>query len=87
MSKDYTIVWLRNDLRLNDNPALFYANEYSKKNNTKLVLIYILENFNSFSSNLGSASKWWLHKSLQNFNKNISENLIDNHNDEINLLI
>ena len=84
MSKDYTIVWLRNDLRLNDNPALFYANEYSKNNNTELVLIYILESFNSFSSNLGSASKWWLHKSLKDFNKNISENLIDNHNDEIN---
>ena len=31
MNAEITIVWLRNDLRLEDNPALYHANEYAKK--------------------------------------------------------
>ena len=31
MSSDTTIVWLRNDLRLDDNPALYYASKFAKK--------------------------------------------------------
>ena len=53
MDENYTVVWLRNDLRLNDNPALFYANKYSKENNTKIICIYIFERFNSFQLILG----------------------------------
>ena len=73
MSSDTTIVWLRNDLRLDDNPALYYASKFAKKNNSKISIIYILENFNSLSTDLGSASKWWLHKSLKKFNENFSK--------------
>ena len=46
MNSEITIVWLRNDLRLEDNPALHHGNEYAKKNNSQISIIYILENFN-----------------------------------------
>ena len=41
MNSEITIVWLRNDLRLEDNPALHHANEYAKKNNSQISIIYI----------------------------------------------
>ena len=73
MDENYTVVWLRNDLRLNDNPALFYANKYSKENNTKIICIYIFERFNSFSVNTGLAAKWWLQNSLEKVNAEMNE--------------
>ena len=85
MSSNTTIVWLRNDLRLDDNPALYHASEFAKKNNSKISIIYILENFNSLSTDLGSASKWWLHNSLKKFNENFSKRLIQKTDFDINL--
>ena len=38
MNSEITIVWLRNDLRLEDNPALYHANEYAKKITAKFQL-------------------------------------------------
>lgn len=55
------IVWLRQDLRLNDNPALGAAFESSRP----LVLAYILDDEGPGSWKLGGASRWWLHKSLE----------------------
>ena len=85
MSSDATIVWLRNDLRLDDNPALHHASEFAKRNNSKVSIIYILESFNLLSTDMGSASKWWLHNSLKNFNENFSNNLIQRSDFDINL--
>ena len=73
MDENYTVVWLRNDLRLNDNPALFYADKYSKENNTKIICIYIFESFDSFSVNTGHAAKWWLHNSLEKLNAEMNK--------------
>jgi deoxyribodipyrimidine photo-lyase len=55
-----TIVWLRDDLRLADNPALRWAVE----RDTPLVVLYILDEDSAEVRPLGSASKWWLHQSL-----------------------
>ena len=85
MNSEITIVWLRNDLRLEDNPALYHANEYAKKNNSQISIIYILENFDCLSTNLGSAGKWWLYHSLKKFNENFSKNLIQKNDFNINL--
>ena len=41
MNSEITIVWLRNDLRLEDNPALYHANEYAKKNNSCYFFLHI----------------------------------------------
>lgn len=55
-----TLVWLRQDLRLNDNPALYYA----AKTNDPVIPIYILDNTASNPWQMGSAQRWWLHHSL-----------------------
>ncbi|MEM7223050.1 MAG: deoxyribodipyrimidine photo-lyase [Pseudomonadota bacterium] len=52
-----TIVWLRQDLRIADNPALFEAALRGP-----VVPVYILDE--TAPRPLGGASKWWLHHSL-----------------------
>lgn len=54
------IVWLRQDLRLGDNPALGAAIETKRP----LVLLYVLDDETPGRWRLGGASRWWLHKSL-----------------------
>ena len=73
MKKPPVIVWLRNDLRINDNPALNNALNISIKDDRKIICIYILENYINFSSNFGSASKWWLHGSLQSLDQALTK--------------
>lgn len=55
-----SIVWLRDDLRLADNPALTAAAERGGP----VVLVYVLDEVSTGVRPLGSASKWWLHHSL-----------------------
>ncbi|MBS0655413.1 MAG: deoxyribodipyrimidine photo-lyase, partial [Verrucomicrobia bacterium] len=62
-----SIVWLRNDLRLHDNPALVEAS----KTGHPVLLLYILSTDPSDPFPLGTASKVWLHYSLMEFCKSI----------------
>ncbi|GAA1221680.1 deoxyribodipyrimidine photo-lyase [Rhodoglobus aureus] len=55
-----SVVWLRNDLRLADNPALTAAASEDRP----LVVVYIHDETGDGIRPLGSASKWWLHHSL-----------------------
>lgn len=55
-----SIVWLRNDLRLADNPALTAA----ASGGQPLVVVYIHDEVGDGIRPLGAASKWWLHHSL-----------------------
>ena len=56
-----TIVWLRQDLRLDDNPALFYATE----SGAEIIPVYIWAPEEEGAWPYGSASKVWLHFSLE----------------------
>lgn len=62
------IVWFRQDLRLEDNPALFEA--CSKF--TNVIPVYILDDKNS---HLGAAQAWWLHHSLTALNNSLKDKL------------
>ena len=55
-----TIVWLRDDLRLADNPALTAAVEREGR----VVVLYVLDEVSRGVRALGAASRWWLHHSL-----------------------
>ena len=55
-----TIVWFRQDLRLQDNPALAAA----RQNGGAVLPVYILDDAGEGDWPLGSASRWWLHHSL-----------------------
>ncbi len=52
------IVWFRQDFRLMDNPALYYA----AKKNSGIIPVYI---YDPSLYLLGGASRWWLHHSLK----------------------
>jgi deoxyribodipyrimidine photo-lyase len=57
-----TLVWLREDLRLFDNPALHYAASMGE-----VTPVYI------FPEDLGGASYWWLHHSLKALQASLAE--------------
>lgn len=66
------IVWLRNDLRLHDNPALFAACQTGRP----LVLCYIWSEEDEQPYLPGGATRAWLHDSLIEFSKSIQDRLI-----------
>ncbi|MDY0892105.1 deoxyribodipyrimidine photo-lyase [Frigoribacterium sp. CFBP9030] len=55
-----SIVWLRDDLRLADNPALNAAVDRGEP----VVVLYLLDDDTEGIRPLGGASRWWLHHSL-----------------------
>jgi deoxyribodipyrimidine photo-lyase len=62
-----SILWFRRDLRLQDNPALHACIE----SGNPFLPIFILEDESHNPWGLGSASKWWLHHSLQELKQNM----------------
>ncbi|MCS5722761.1 DNA photolyase family protein [Herbiconiux sp. CPCC 203407] len=60
-SSPTTIVWLRDDLRVRDNPALHEA----VRRGDPIVVLYVLDDESSGIRPLGAASRWWLHHSLE----------------------
>jgi deoxyribodipyrimidine photo-lyase len=64
-----SIVWLRQDLRLQDNPALNHA--LTQKN--PIIFLYIYDDTSPQEQEIGNAQKWWLHHSLKALNKSIED--------------
>ena len=74
-----SIIWFRNDLRITDNAVINYCLE----NKRKVLPVYIYDPLTS----LGSASKWWLKKSLISLNKSLKGNLMVIEGDPSNILL
>ena len=70
MSQPLSIMWFRHDLRLRDNPALLQACK-----SDHVIAIYIYDNKYAGEFEMGAASKWWLHHSLQKLNDSLEGNL------------
>jgi deoxyribodipyrimidine photo-lyase len=66
-----TIVWLRDDLRLADNPALTAAADRGP-----VVLVYLLDDESREVRPVGAASRWWLHRSLQSLASSTNDRLV-----------
>jgi deoxyribodipyrimidine photo-lyase len=64
------IMWLRQDLRLYDHPALSAAAA-----NGLVIPVYILDDETPKDWRWGGASRWWLHKSLERLNADMPINL------------
>ncbi|MEO0816703.1 MAG: deoxyribodipyrimidine photo-lyase [Pseudomonadota bacterium] len=62
-------MWFREDLRLEDNPALSAA----VATRAPVVCVYVYENKERGPRPLGGASKWWLHQSLAALTKSIAD--------------
>ena len=59
------IVWIREDLRIENNPALSYASQ----NHEIVSALYIYNN--KYFDKKREAQKWWLSKSLNSFKKDL----------------
>ena len=62
------IHWFREDLRLLDNPSF-----YESCSQGKVIPLYIYDINNP--KQIGGASKWWLHHSLNSLQKSLNGNL------------
>ncbi|MFL0672530.1 MAG: cryptochrome/photolyase family protein [Erythrobacter sp.] len=60
------IVWLRRDLRLADNPALYHAAKAGP-----VIAVYVLDDESPRHHAYGGASRWWLHHSLASLGKSL----------------
>ncbi len=65
---DVQIVWLRRDLRMADNPALYHA---AKKG--PVCAVYILDDEAPGEHKLGGAARWWLHHSLASLSNSFGQ--------------
>lgn len=65
--KKNTLVWFRNDLRIEDNPALYAAIKLEKP----ILAIYIWNSDNNKVRSLGKASMIWLHHALESLEKEL----------------
>jgi len=65
------VIWFRQDLRLNDNPALLAAHQTG----CPIIPTYILDDETSGDWKMGAASRWWLHKSLKALNETLNNKL------------
>ena len=66
---DTAIVWFRQDLRICDNPALYYAAQKAGR----LILVYIHSPEEHGKWPPGAASRWWLHHSLIDLQSRIEQ--------------
>ena len=62
-----TLVWFRQDLRLQDNPALTAA----VKRGGAVIPVYILDDAGDGHWPMGAASRWWLHHSLERLGESL----------------
>ncbi|MEM6907677.1 MAG: deoxyribodipyrimidine photo-lyase [Pseudomonadota bacterium] len=62
------IVWLRRDLRVADNPALYEAAKLGP-----VVAVYVLDDVLAKTHAYGGASRWWLHHSLSDLGRRLAE--------------
>ena len=69
MAEKRSLFWFRNDLRLADNPCLLHAAEEGS-----VLLIYILDNA-PHRTELGGASRFWLHHSLKSLAHSVKGHL------------
>lgn len=65
-----TLVWFRQDLRLDDNPALYHACQQGS-----IIPVYILDTTSDFPAR-DSAAAWWLQQSLLALSASLDEKLI-----------
>jgi deoxyribodipyrimidine photo-lyase len=63
------LVWLRDDLRLADNPALHAAVE----SGDDVAVLYVLDDESPEVRPLGAASRWWLHHSLRQLQRALTD--------------
>tara|TARA_Y100000994_G_scaffold87050_2_gene72126 strand:- start:353 stop:1720 length:1368 start_codon:yes stop_codon:yes gene_type:complete len=65
-----SLLLFKNNLRVKDNPVLFYGSESGN-----VLPVYIYDDINT-NKKMGSSSKYWLHRALESLNHSLSGNLM-----------
>lgn len=81
MPAENVLLWFRQDLRLQDNPALTAAAEQGR-----VIPIYIWDNKNAGEWLPGAASRWWLHHALAHLSKSLKKRLLFFQGDPLKIL-
>jgi deoxyribodipyrimidine photo-lyase len=68
-----SIVWLRDDLRIADNPALRAGVDRAAAAGTGVIVLYLLDEVSPGIRALGGASRWWLHGSLTSLGEELEK--------------
>ncbi|WGW12844.1 deoxyribodipyrimidine photo-lyase [Saxibacter everestensis] len=63
-----TVVWLRDDLRVADNPALYEA----ARRGGQTAVLFVFDESSDIRP-LGGAARWWMHYSLQSLDAQLRE--------------
>ena len=82
MNTNVSLYWIRQDLRLHDNPALI-----ASVKNGSIIPIYILDDVNSKNHKIGQAGRVWLHQSLKELDKEFQNKLIIAKGDPEEILV
>ncbi|MCL4677535.1 MAG: DNA photolyase family protein [Alphaproteobacteria bacterium] len=72
MTAKTALLWFRQDLRLDDNPALLAA----AASDYEILPVYILDDESPGAWKMGGASRWWLHKSLVSLNRSLDGHIL-----------
>ncbi|MGV6820871.1 MAG: cryptochrome/photolyase family protein [Parvularcula sp.] len=64
-----TLLWLRNDLRFDDNPAM----DHAARQGGAVAFLFVLDEINAGPFGMGTASKWWLYNSLLKFSAELEQ--------------
>jgi deoxyribodipyrimidine photo-lyase len=70
MAETTVIHWFRQDLRTGDNPGFFEAAALGR-----VLPVYIVDDVHAGDHAPGAASRWWLHHSLQDLNRQLDGRL------------
>lgn len=80
-NKPTAIYWMRQDLRIADNPAL------KRASSEHFLAVYIYDDVNSNTETMiGEASAWWLYNSLDKHNSNFNSNISFFRGDAVTIL-
>jgi len=79
---EIVIVWMRQDLRLSDNPALHAAAARGE-----VLPVYVFDQDVAGDFLIGDSSKWWLHQSLLSIQKECHNTIVLSQGDSIKTLL
>ena len=82
VSRNLSIHWFRQDLRISDNPALINAAELGE-----VLPVYIFDTVNSGKHSIGAVQKIWLHYSLEALDKSLGGKLLVYSGDPLDILL
>jgi deoxyribodipyrimidine photo-lyase len=69
MANAPALLWLREDLRFDDNPAMRAAAETGRD----VICLYVLDEHTPSEHAMGAAQRWWLHHSLRAFQDDLAK--------------